>query len=134
MPLRPRELIDSLTRSEIEDIIKKFLRREVRRINTSATVADTGKRFDAYDSMGQQLVTDMPVTLNLDTVEINTDATVFSLVGDQLTVSQSGVLDVTISVTVGSLVSGEYGFEWVLRRNGTEIARTRTKGGAGVIS
>ncbi|MEM9346032.1 MAG: DUF2793 domain-containing protein [Planctomycetota bacterium] len=46
--------------------------------------------FDAYDATGGQTFTSATITLNLDTVRKNTDSNLFSLVSDELTISEAG--------------------------------------------
>ncbi|MEM6258607.1 MAG: DUF2793 domain-containing protein [Planctomycetota bacterium] len=62
--------------------------------------------FDAYDATGGQTFTTAEITLNLDTVRKNSDANLFSLASDELTISEAGtyifIFRVSTDVSTGN--------------------------------
>ncbi|MEM6505315.1 MAG: DUF2793 domain-containing protein [Planctomycetota bacterium] len=62
--------------------------------------------FDAYDATGGQTFTTAEITLNLDTVRKNSDANLFSLASDELTINEAGtyifIFRVSTDVSTGN--------------------------------
>ena len=101
-------------------------------LSVSAGVASD--LFDAYDSAGGQTVNGTPIILNIDMNDVNTDGAVFALAADVVTITPAGKGKFTVTVCVASSVAAnDFNFDFVVRRNGTPIERTRTPGGAGSI-
>lgn len=89
--------------------------------------------FDAYDSVGYQTINGTASVLNLDTVEVNTDASTFSITNDVITIARTGVLDITVQITEGTTGTSPFEFAAFIRRNGVEIARTRRHSGGEIL-
>lgn len=79
--------------------------------------ASLGK-FDAYDSTGGQAVAGSAVVLDIDTVRLNTNASIFSFSAGVLTVTLEGdgVIEIGVRGALGNTGVDDYGFRIPLER------------------
>jgi len=83
------------------------------------------EQFSASDQNGAQSISSTPTTIELDTVDINTRSSYFTLSSDELTINKSGKADVNLRLSVSTPGTGDYQASMWLERNGTEVAGSR---------
>ncbi len=98
-----------------------------------------GGLYDVYDGTGAQTINGSASTVNLDMERTNSDSDMFSLSGDELTVTLlgGGTIDISYRSTIGNTGSDDFGFDVYLEQAPAatgvfgEVTGSRVKAGKG---